>query len=171
MNTNLITNPHDLAAAGLCHYSGDMSPLDESGFWYESNNWVEHGYASAVRVTVMCDGPDKGKHLIVEKLLVKKPKDMTNAINSCGPGNFNEFSEDERVNIEIEACLNYGHYEQDCSNWSEPQSIGFIIPDEGQPIEDFQVYCDIHESAQTTQMGTDEEVWKTLAVWVGQDLN
>jgi len=159
MNTNLLTDPHDIAAAALCHYSGDMKPLDKGGLWYESNNWVEHGHANAVRVTSQ-RWDDNCKYLIAHKLVVAKKKIVTLAIDSYNDSNNTKYTKDAPVNIQILASVKYGLYDKDCRT-------AFVIPDAGQPTEGFKKYC--HKS-YGDQMGTNDDVWKLLAVWVGQGL-
>lgn len=155
-------NPHQLAADGLVHYCGDVDPLNHDGYWYDSSTWLHDGYASCIEVLVLLDGPANARHILVSKLVVNKPKDMTKALESCGtPQSYHD-----NVNAQIEACKGYMGAEPDESDWREPSTYAFILPDEGAECRDFADYAKIHNAA----IASETDVYNLLAVLVGRDL-
>ncbi len=156
-----ITDPYALAEAGICHYYGDCNPLDYDGAWYESANWDRYDYANCVRVTCLPDGPDGGKHLIVEKITINKPRDMKSALDSFGI----EGADRDNIHAQIEACLGYGHYDPSQGDGCDPSSLSVVIPDdEDEEAGAFKDYCRIHGAVIVTEM----EVWEVLSDWVGR---
>ncbi len=158
-----IEDPYKLAEAGLVHYTGDVDPLGHDGYWYNSSEWEKNGYASAVDVGCILDGPSGARHLYVSKLVINKPKDMKSAFDCCGV-------EEERQGdplVQIEACKSYGHYDPDCSDYREPSVYQFIVIDfpEASKPEDFTDYARIHGA----KIVSEKEVWELLAKLVGQD--
>jgi hypothetical protein len=154
-------DPYTLASDGLCHYVGDGTPLDYDGAWYESSHWESDGYADCVRITCMPDGPDGGRHCIIERLTINRPDDkgLARALESCGATEFRG-----HVNAEIEACLVYGHYDPNCSDWREASSLGFIILDDGEDAADCAEYARIHGAT----IATEDDIWIVLAKLVGR---
>jgi hypothetical protein len=141
-------NPHTLASHGLVHYTGDTHPLSYGGAWIDISTWVSDGYASAVRVTVLDDGPDAGRHIVVDKLTINKPADMSCVWSCCG-----DPSEDPVA--QADACMQYGAYDPDCSDWREPSSYSFIIPDDGEAYQDFTRYAEIHNATIVSEEDID----------------
>ena len=165
-----LTDPHALAAAGLCHYSGDMGPIDHGGFWYNAKEWAHNDYASAVEVCCLADGPHNGKHVVVSKLVINRPShtpNMRHALESCGltEAHAEETNEAVKWAMEIEAVKGYMGGEPDCSDWREPSSYSFIIPDDMADAEDFAKYAKIHGA----EIVEESAVWELLARLVGRD--
>jgi hypothetical protein len=152
-------NPNALASDGLVNYVGDLHPFSYGGAWIDISTWVSDGYASAVRVTVLDDGPDAGRHIVVEKLTINKPSDMSCVWSCCG-----DPSEDPVA--QAEECLYYGAYDPDCSDWREPSSYSFIIPDDGEDCRDFARYAKIHNATIVSE----EDIETLLARLVGREL-
>lgn len=153
-------NPYDLASDGLVQYTGDRNPLEYGGTWYDSSTWASDGYASAVRVDISGDGPDGGKLVYVSLIVANKPSSderMKSALDCCG-GTMGDTAS------EIEACLGYGLYDPDESDWREPSSYTFLIADnEG---DDFSEYARIHGATESTN----EELEELLNRLVGREL-
>ena len=136
-------DPHKLVSSNLVAYTGDVSLIEHGGTFYDYSQWEDNGYASAIRVTPLDDNPDGGLVVVVERITINKPADMKPALDCCGvtldpdcPHN---------THYEIEACLAYGHYEPDESDWREEQMKVFIWADRGERVKDFTDYCRIHD--------------------------
>lgn len=157
----LLTNPHTLATAGLVHYSGDRSPFDHGGYWYDSSTWESDGYASAVEVCCLDDGPSDGRHVVISLLVINKPRDMAPAFGCCGV----PLELQSGIHAQIEACKVYGHTDPDESDWREPSTYAFVLPDD---IDggSFQDYCRIHGATVSDK----EQVWGLLNRLVGREL-
>jgi hypothetical protein len=160
--SNLITDPNKLADAGLVHYSGDRSTLNHGGFWYETHNWEENGYASAIEVCPLDDGPCGAVLLVVRKLTIHKPKDMSQAFAYCGI----EEKDQGNIHAQVAACKGYGYYDPDESDWREASSYSFLILDHEEGPEDFAKYAKVHNAT----IAPEGEVWELLGRLVGREL-
>lgn len=122
----LVTRPgwETAEELGLVYY-GDSNPFD-NGAWISRDaikTWQEDGYADCVRITGMCEGPE----WIVERLTINKPDDwrkLDEIREACGstglPGTAQDYAD-------IFACLYWGAYDPDHSDWSERQSEAFSL--------------------------------------------
>jgi hypothetical protein len=147
-------DPYQLANDGLVSYSGDRNPLGWGGMWYDASTWIADGYASVVRVAFSDDEPI----IYVERLIVNrptKPESLERALQSIGWDGANASPD-----VEIEACLAYGHYAPDEGDYREPSQLGFAIGD------------DVAEMARIhgAMVATLDDVWAVLNTWVGRDL-
>jgi hypothetical protein len=162
-------DPHKLAADGLCRYFGDVNPLDHDGAWYEPTEWESNGYANCVRVTCMPEGPDTvwAHAVIIELLTINKPsaKGLADAMASCGVA----CGQPSSVFVEIEACLGYGHYDPNNSDYRNPQAHHLVIVDDDRDLTDgdraaIARYCRIHNATESTE----DAAWAILSDWVGR---
>jgi hypothetical protein len=106
---------------GVC-YNGDMNPIPHNGTWFETKNWKEYGYATAVRIQESCGT------LSVELCTINKHDDeMEKAFSFCGI----EHSEDKKPSIEEEiyACMSYG--------WLDIEAVKTFRSDNGKNWGDF----------------------------------
>jgi hypothetical protein len=94
-----------IARAYGCEYSGDLSPVPHGGFFYDSRDWKEHGYANAVRF-FLCEDSNR---MIVERCTINKPLDMVPAFECCDV----QMSDRDLVDAQIEACEGYMGAETD----------------------------------------------------------
>lgn len=71
-------SPWDIAEKFGLHYSGDCCPVPHGGFWYESKNWREHGYANAIRIS------ESEGTLWVEEITINRiERDLESVKKSC----------------------------------------------------------------------------------------
>lgn len=118
MKSLIEDSPWEIAKKFGVHYSGDLCPVPHGGYWYETNHWQGHGYATAIQISES-DGV-----LWVEERTINKPDSMTESLAFYG---FRVSPEDStRVvtdsgdefeltpSVEIEACMAYGSENQRC---------------------------------------------------------
>jgi hypothetical protein len=99
-----------IARAYGCEYSGDLSPVPHGGFFYDSRDWKEHGYANAVRF-FLCEDSNR---MIVERCTINKPLDMVPAFECCDVqmsdrdlvDEIKEFAPDANDNLDEDKILN-----------------------------------------------------------------
>ena len=86
-------------------FTGDINPIDHGGLFYSTADWVEYGYADAIRLDT-----SEGV-LFVTIGTINKPErsDMADAFRCCGTPE--EFQQD--VGAQIEACDGYWGVEAD----------------------------------------------------------
>jgi len=151
--------PYKLASEGLVRYVGDKNLLGHGGAWIDISTWSSDEYASCVRLTISDDGPSDGTLVYVEKLVINKPNNMSKVWECCG-----EPSHDPLV--QADACLFYGCYDPDDSDWREPHSFTLVIPDDAAKYDDFLPYARIHDATVSTR----EELEQLLREMVGKQL-
>lgn len=121
-----ITDPYELAKALGLSYVGDVN-LEYGGLFFETSNWEEHQYATALRITDLDSGCGFDGGLMIERICIIKPDNMGPALDCCGWD-----GEELTVEMEIEACMSYGHHD---------------------PVDDFQ-------SGSVSIITTDKESWE-----------
>ena len=97
-------NPHNLAKEHACQYSGDVN-LEYGGVFYETKNWKNYGYASAIRITDLDSACGFTGGVLIESIVINRPDDIQRALDAIGADDTGDTA------AEIEACLAYGHYE------------------------------------------------------------
>ena len=98
--------PYELAERFGIHYIGDGSP-EYGGLFYNTDDWTEYDYASAIRITDLDRGCGFNGAVMVEPItILRDEKKLREALKGCG-------FEDEETNIhvEIEALCMYGYYD------------------------------------------------------------
>ena len=136
-------SPWDIAELLGVGFTGDMNPVDHGGTWYETRNWVEYGYASAVSMYRVYN------RLYVEFCTINK-MDLDAALRCCGwercgegkvrqEGTTDEL--DLCVEMEIECCLSYAGAETD-EDFSGPYLRKFR-PNKDGNLREFRVWDEI----------------------------
>lgn len=163
--SDLIINPHALAKVGECSYSGDIHPIDYSGFWYSTKEWDANGYADAVEVDCLEDGPDGAKHVIVTRCTINRPSPerMARAFKSCG---IEDAASMTSAHCAIECVKRACGTEPNDSDWREFNRKAFIVINDDQDVEDFAYYARIHLAHVVT---SEDPIWELLATWVGKE--
>jgi hypothetical protein len=165
--TNETRDPHEMARESLTKYVGDIDFINEGGAWYNTEHWGEDGYADCVRVTPLTTEATTGGRIInVERITVNKPRtigELTRALDSCGCGADTPYS--MRADAQIEACLGFGYYDPNCSDYAKPQSKMFLIRYGGNGPPGVNVTFDMG----TLVAGTEEDVFDLIHQWVVAD--
>lgn len=91
-------SPWEIAKKFGVHYSGDLCPVPHGGYWYETNHWREHGYATAIQISKSED------ILWVEERTINKHDDLAAALRHSGFDPVISYPDE----VEIEACMAYG---------------------------------------------------------------
>lgn len=89
-------SPWNIAEKFGVHYNGDMNPIPHGGVWFDSKNWNENEYATAIRIQ------ESAGTLWVELCTINRYDGIEKALSFCD-------IESEKVSIEEEiyACLSY----------------------------------------------------------------
>lgn len=83
-----------------CHYAGDFDPIGQGGFFYDSRDWVDHGYASVVEFWLDEDRLDNYNcpyilHVTTGTINKRSAEDTESAWRICGV----ESDDPDRQNI------------------------------------------------------------------------
>lgn len=91
-------NAWDIADEYGCSYSGDRSPIPHGGFFYDTRDWEEYGYASIVEFWL----DSESGSIVVECGTVNRPDDMESDFQCLGIGP--DDPERNNIHAQIAAC-------------------------------------------------------------------
>lgn len=99
------TDPYALAESLGIHYSGDCN-VEYGGLFFSSADWKENGYADALRITDLDSACGFTGGILIERITILRPDDIQSCLDCCG-----WIPEEATVEMEIDACMSYGHYD------------------------------------------------------------
>lgn len=117
MKTEEITNPYDLAETLGIRYVGDCN-IEHGGLFYDTTNWSNYGYATALRITDLDSACGFPGGIIIERITILKDK-LEDALEYCSV-DLSEVSDREAA--EVEACEAYGLFDPHV-DYNSPSSI------------------------------------------------
>lgn len=99
-----MKTPYDIAEKHGLQYSGDIN-IEYGGIFFDASTWKEEGYATALRITDLDSACGFTGGILIERSSINRPDDLEPALSCCGLENEENVPEE----MEIEACMYYGH--------------------------------------------------------------
>lgn len=141
-------SPWDIAKLLGVHFTGDLSPFDHGGTFYDTSNWREHGYADCVSFWT---DPETDETVVECGTINRTDVD---AALECYGLTAEDLREDNRDCAEIESCLSHSGSET-CDDMSGSLSWRFHAE---RTIEEQE--AEIAETGSTDVKDAEVQAWE-----------